>query len=249
MLRNLKALGLAITAMFALSAMTAVAAQANEEGHIVSAFETDEHEISNIFATDENEDNDLVFTSPGGVVDCAVNDFHGTLGNEGTEKRLTLEATFGGAKVGSGCTAAGFPATVFNNGCHLTFYTAETTAETTSEVGEWRVTTDLHCPDGQPGIVVKAYSGGAHGFQVCQIVVPPQTELEGVTIHNKANTPSEPHDLTATVDVEGIHETQSGLCGSGEGEATMEGEVTITAESEEFKDPIDLYVEHTEPEE
>lgn len=248
MSRNLKALGLALAAMLAMGAITAVGAQANpnEEGHVVSAFETAEHESSLVTGTDEFEENTLQFTAPAGLVHCEVNEFHGEIAG-GTTKEPTVETAFGGPLASQECTAGGFPATVFNNDCHLTFHHAETIKDQEDpEYTTWSVTTDLHCPENVEGIEVKAYSGGAHGFQVCRILVPPQTGLEGVTIHNEANTPAESHDLTATVAVGGIKESQSGLCGSSSGEAEMHGEVTMTAESILREEPIDLYVEHTE---
>lgn len=242
-MRNLKALGLALVAMFAMSAMAASAAYAEDEGRVVTAVDTEEHVTGLISATDVGEANGLELTAFGGGVKCEENNFSGELAG-GTGTALTVAAEFGGNP--QDCEAAGLPSTVHNNGCELTFNTFTTTPD-----GTWEATTDLKCPVGVVGIQVTTFFSSNHAAsnRACTTTVPPQTGIERVVVHNNANTPAEAHDLTLTAEATNIKAHRSGFCTFGATQSTeegqMHGEVTVTAENLN-EEPIDLYVEHHE---
>ncbi|HEX2097141.1 MAG TPA: hypothetical protein VHF50_07225 [Solirubrobacterales bacterium] len=245
MLRNLKALGLALVAMLALGAFMAAAASAKEEGEIVSQLNTTTLTPSLVTATDAGQATGLEFTAFGNSTSCALNEFHGSLPT-GTATSLTVATAFGGpSQAGQNCEAGGFPATVTNNGCHLTFTTFQTVA---GQPTTWTSNVDLVCPAGVPGIQVHAYSSSTHGSSVCTITVPPQNGITKVTAHNNVKTPTAAHDLTITAEATNITATRSGFCvfdgqGSHTSSAQMHGEVGASARTAQGA-PLDLYIRH-----
>lgn len=137
MIRNLKVLGLALTAVFALSAVLASAA---------SAEFTSESPQTELTATALEEQ---VFTGAGAEVTCTEVSVHGTIGE--VQKEVTVEPTYGGH-----CTVNGFPAKVDTNECHYLFTTIEEVGvhilcpegkqiEVTAEIlGSFRKCLDIH---------------------------------------------------------------------------------------------------------
>lgn len=234
MTRHLKALGLALVAAFAFSAVAAAGASAKEEGHIVGENTAGLH-VTTFVEGEDKAGARLKFTAGEQVVTCTENTFSGEISG-GTTKELTLTADFGGTA--ESCLAGGLPATVDENNCHLTFYTAQTGLGS----HEWTVLSKVTCPAGVAGIQVTVFSSSSHAFRVCTLTVPPQSGLKGVTVHN--NTEGAHDDLTATVGVTGITETQTGLCGHKANSASFEGQVTMTGE-DVGGNPVHLRVEHT----
>ena len=206
MTRNLKALGLALVAVFAMGAVVASAASAQGaltvEGPATLHAESSEHK----------------FTSPSGTIECTENTFSAT-GVENKDEAVTIVPTYGG-----NCTIAGQPGTVDVNGCHLVLDDA-----TTTESGDYAATVDIDCStqEGSPGIVITTFAGGGHGFQVCKITVPAQTGIGPVTISNGGGSPD---DLVLSGTIKGVNYTKSGLCGIGSGVAEYDlGTTTLTA--------------------
>lgn len=233
MKRSLKALGLALGAMLAIGAITAVGAQAELQGMFMGgSIEAGEHESTIVTGT-QSAENPVVFTAGGNEVGCTEAFMRAEI-PEGTASQFPLAFEYGGV-----CTAGGFPATVFDNGCHLVLQTSETAPEEGSFTGE----ADLACPEGVSGVQLKLYSGAQHGFQVCQIEVAPQNGLEGAVVHNL--TEAEPRAaLEVTLNAE-LMASQSGLCGASEYTATLEGTATVQGFNE-AEEQIDIWIDHKE---
>jgi hypothetical protein len=102
MMRNLKALGLALVAVFAMSAVAASAAQAEHKF-------TSESTTTYLLGEQKTKN---VFTTSGGTVECTGAKFEGGPFS-GTElKSVTIHPTY------TGCTAFGLNATVETTGCN-----------------------------------------------------------------------------------------------------------------------------------
>ena len=203
MTRNLKALGLAVVAVFAMSAVVASAASAQEgvltvEGTQAIHAESSEHK----------------FTSPAGTIECTKSTFAATV--ESGAASATITPSYTGT-----CTAAGAPATVDTNGCHFVIDDVTTTGN-----GDYSATVDIDCStqEGSPGIVVTAFAGSSHGFKVCEITVPPQTGISPVTVSNGAG---ETVVLSGTAT--GIAYSKKGLCGTETGEAEYDLGTTVVS--------------------
>jgi hypothetical protein len=155
MIRKFKALGLALVAVFAMSAIVASAAQAaagtlTSEGKtvIVTAEQVGEHE----FVLTDHE------TEPGKFanIKCKKAVFTGTAGVTDGATSVTAHPVY------SECTAFGQPATITTTGCDYLLKTGTPTA------GGWHVTTDVVCAAGS---VIKIVTG------TCEVTVAGQTGL------------------------------------------------------------------------
>lgn len=146
MIRNLKALGLALTAMLAISAMTAAAAQATEEF-------LHSHKEKTVLTGEAHEGPARFELSPGSglTVECESTKLEGTVvgvKHESAGKGTTYTTGSGsgaGAATFSGCSFAGHPATINTNECHLTIF-GETTE---TKAGKPMGTVELTCPAGK----------------------------------------------------------------------------------------------------
>jgi hypothetical protein len=127
MRRNLKALGTALVAVFAMSAMTASAASAEPLFHseIEDTFLTGSQGpiVANIFTTDL------------GQLKCEFVKFKGTWGQT-TNTTLTLKPVY------ENCTMAEENAVVTENGCAFLFHLGNNTETLAASM-------DIECPDGQ----------------------------------------------------------------------------------------------------
>src|SRR5262245_58717455 len=132
MTRNLKALGLAFVAVFAMSAIAASAAHATEYFH-----QHEEHTIITAANVGTGHTGANEFTiAPGLTIKCTTAKFEGTevelekhvepltTGTTWTKESLTVTPTY------SECTAFGFPAIVTHEECHYKLFAA--TTETTA---------------------------------------------------------------------------------------------------------------------
>jgi len=147
--------GLALIALVAVSAVGATAASADEfTATVYSATVTGKTHPE---FTDE-------FVTTAGVVKCTTATYTGTIG--GSSTTLTVTPAY------SGCTFAGFPATVEVNGCDYLFHVSGGTS--TEGV------VDIICPSGKE-ITVVAKSGA---IVKCTLHVPPQSGLGTVRYTN-----------------------------------------------------------------
>jgi hypothetical protein len=200
-----KAFGLALVAVFAMSAVAASGAQA------VVNFHSD----TNPTITTGQSVEEAKFVTSGGTVKCTEESYKGTMtgtqnGSTWTTTTATVEPTYGG------CTAFGFVgATIDVNGCTYVFHLTEATAPPTATV-------DLVCP-AEKEITVTAGS--------CITHVEPQTGLVHATFANGGTT-TETKDITVTSTFSGIKYTETSGClgghnGTTQSNGTLNGKETI----------------------
>ncbi len=224
MTRNLKALGLAFFAMFALGAVAASAALATpvltSDGPVT---------LDGVETGTPGVDNSLTFE--GHVVKCPGSTYTGHEYNvtphefiEPPVSTVTINPQYNQSE----CAADEFSATVVTEGCDYVFHTGEKISE-----GTYSVTADVVCETGK-AIYVEAFAGESHGFRVCTDKVPAQTGIEG-TAH-LTNTPESggvPDDIDLAGTFEGITVHQSGLCGTASGATgVLHVDLTITGTNE-----------------
>lgn len=223
MIRNFKALGLALVAVFAFCAMAASVASA--QGKITS----DGPVTLDIPETGALGSGENALTSFGNKVECPGTDYTGhevitpaETTVPGTTHQLlptnTTTATITPHYDQTDCTeSAGRRVTVVTTGCDFVFHVGGTVA------GGYAVTADVVCPHGANGIHVEVFTSGAShtsGNRICLLTVTPQNGLAGVTASNIANG-----DLTVSGIFKKIHVHRSGLC-------TLDGKGTTTATGE-----------------
>lgn len=154
MIRNLKALGLALVAAFAMSGVAASAASAD-------SFTTEKAPV-NVTGTTDPGTTESVVTTAGSVTCHGV--YIGTVSNVST---TTIEV----APTYNNCTALGFPGSVVHvNNCKYVFHINSAAGVTTGTV-------DIVCPAGEE-LTVTALSAGT---LKCTIHIGTQTDLSSVT--------------------------------------------------------------------
>jgi len=208
MIRNLKALGLALVAVFAMSAVAASAASASTQGEFTTP------EPVNLIGTEEGEQEENRLTAFGGFVQCPGSIYtghkynvtpHEPVPNEVTTITLTphynQESCVGNANI---------PATVETNGCDYVLHLHETTGV---NPGEYNATVDISCE-----ITVKLwFTANQHTTEPenpkCVLHVPAQTELEGAVATDNGDGTLQ---LSGTVEGITVNQTRNSiLCPSG----------------------------------
>ena len=206
-MRNLKILGLALVAMFAMSAVGASMASADElTSELNQAVQMHGEKHPNF--TD-------VFETTAGNTQCSSVTYHiGTV----TVPPTTIRAT----PTYSGCTSSGIPAVIDTNGCHFLFHVTGGS----STVGDVTV----ECPSGKDITVTVSLAGTIK----CTVHVPPQT-LTGdpVTYTNIGSGTT--REITVDVNAHGIQYTHTagtgiGACTTGSGvTGAFKGKGILTA--------------------
>jgi hypothetical protein len=177
---RLKALGLALVAALAMSAVTASAAQAERaeftaEGGVPAVVKGEQEGTVNYFER-----------TPGEKIDCNTVDYQATL----EEPNTTITVTPHYAE----CEKGGTGLSTALNGCHYVLHTVGTT----TEVGEEEIThaaTDIVCPE-EEAIEIKG------PFGICVDHILPQTGLGGLTITNKLADETTPKPyMTIHIDI------------------------------------------------
>jgi hypothetical protein len=233
MIRNLKVLGLALAAVFAMSAVVASAASAQLQGFATS---TGPFTIT-ATETGAKGSGSNALTAFGAKVECFGSTYDG-------HNVLTVKETEEGkvhGLISSGSTTATITptynqkecrafnpeeneATVETNGCDFVFHVGETTEE---KAGTYGVTADVICPAGK-AIHVSVWALGAKhetSNRLCTIKVPEQKGLKGAHLTNTAGTPD---DIDITGTFLGITVEREGLCVlDGKGKETKEGKFDI----------------------
>jgi hypothetical protein len=224
MIRNLKALGLALVAVLAMSSLVASAASANPFW-----FKSDGAVGSTTTLTGSQIGQD-VFEVDGGKITCSTATYSGSqVGNTATT--ITINPTY------AGCIAFGtFPATVTMNSCRYVFHTDTKTAGT-----QYDVITTIEC-NGTDEITVTAKT--AAGQVKCVIHVPAQNLGTGLMVTN-ATKGNGVKDVTADVAFTNIKYSQTegeglGKCpnalnttnGKYTGSATLEGRNSLGGETD-----------------
>ncbi|HMI80819.1 MAG TPA: hypothetical protein VK480_03440 [Solirubrobacterales bacterium] len=184
MSRILKAIGLAIGAMAAMSAFLASAAHAETGALTAEQFPA--------FVTGEKVNVGPTFDiGAGKTVTCATSDFDATL--EGPADPATFIPTY------NGCTSepGAVPVTVTTNGCDYRFgFTAPGTTGDLMTTGRLRAA--VVCPEGQ-SIQIHLYANAAEhagNNPFCTYDILPQAPVAAGVYHN---VPGFPADVTATV--------------------------------------------------
>lgn len=177
MIRNLKALGLAVVAVLSMSAFVASAAQAEATTDKFKA-ETGNYPVS--FHGSSAAGNE-VFTTEAGKVECASS-YTGSAGE--AAQTVTSHPVY------TGCKAFGFlEATVNTTGCDYTF-----NLTTKIETDKYVAHVDVHCESGKSIVITAA---------TCEVNVGSHTGYTDVGI--EVMTPASGHkDLTIDATVSGI---------------------------------------------
>jgi hypothetical protein len=216
MTRKLKALGLALVAVFATSALVASAAQAEEfTGYDQS---TGTHTETVIHGVQEGS-HSFTAGSGFGSITCTTATFAGN-SPTGTSTELTITPTYSGCSDSFGRTVD-----VTMEGCDYKF-----TTPTFVSSGTYSGLVDLACPTGH-SVTVHVTSGGT---SVCTVTIHAQTGLGSNHYTNKAGNPD---DVTVTTDITNLHTTTEGgffNCGVSNGEHTdgsYVGNTTVTGET------------------
>jgi hypothetical protein len=212
MIRNLKTLGLALVAVFAMSSMVASAASA-ANGLLTSdgAVTLDATEIA-------GEIN--VFTAFGGQVKCPGSTItghevgHATNGIPSGSSNATLTPDYNQAACAAVIGGTSHEATVTMNGCDYALHLGETNGVADT----YKSTVDVVCP-ANASIIVDAYFAASNeNLKVCEITVGPQTARAGGTVKD-----------TTTGDLE-VHGTYTNISASQTGAGCIGGASTTTAE-------------------
>lgn len=219
MIRNLKALGLALCAMLALGAMTASAASATD-------FFTGTKAKGWVTGTSHN--NKFHIVSEAATFECTTSKFTGTVENGSTE--ATALATYEGLINDTphdpvDCNSTAGQVVVVMNHCHYRL-TGNTTNEHPVGGGKNDAVIWIQCPVGSE-IEIQSTAG-------CTIKVPSQTPTQGGVTYTNVNPHAGGNAVKVTATVTGIKWTAHGfVCAFGglatEGhDATYQGDVTVT---------------------
>jgi hypothetical protein len=221
MIRNYKALGVAVVAMLAFSAFAAQIASA------IPLTTTESAITGNVFTTGTQEGN-IVFSAPshGGNVTCTELDYKGKGAavsgaiNEQTVEQSYPTNTVGGA---ANCTAFGFAgAHITATGCNFTFTTP--TKIVAGEVTWSAEQAHLVCETGKNITITPT----AFGVSVCTQTIAQQTPTGGHTVGTNTTINGKMAVKLKTT-VTGIHYVGTGgACGTA-GVTTTDGTLTGTA--------------------
>ena len=170
MTRNLKALGLALVAVFAMSAMAASSASATDVFTSVNSPET---------ITGTSENNIFEITVGGGVaINCTTASFHGNINNKDSQVTVTAayNGTIGVKPHTTHCGSDLGTLDINMNGCAY-WLTGETTGEDPKGGGKKDATVWVECNPSTNEIIIKATELGV------TLKVPAQTPTEGGVVY------------------------------------------------------------------
>jgi hypothetical protein len=187
MTRSLKALGLALVAIFAMSAVVASAASASKD--VV---------FTNSGTTYLKQDDDIhqVISTPAGSITCEVTEFNGTI--KGSENEaITIEPEY------SQCdhSLVG-PAPMINEGCHYVL-TGNTGASGHAPI-------HILC---QPNKHITIELSGVFGLVNCDLTIGSQTPAEGVRYTNQGS--GNMRDVTVDITASEVRYTKDAKGGGG----------------------------------
>lgn len=223
MTRNLKVLGLALVAAFALSAVVASAASA--QGKITSDGPV------TLKGEDEGGAGANFFKFPGlpGQVECPGSTYTGHRFNITPHEVIPVNsttATITPKYNNATCTANGLKATVTMEGCDFVFHLGATTASPPAD--EYGVTADLVCPVGKNVIVHLYASATSEAVTLCTLTIKAQNGITGLDIINEVDGTGKTNDtITITGTSKNIKASRAGACGASE-TAVAEYKATVT---------------------
>jgi hypothetical protein len=202
MTRNLKALGLAVIAVFALGGVTASAASALE-GQLTS----DGPVTLDMYETGVGQNATTMF---GEKIECQGTIYTGHTYNVtphqpivGPASTITVTPHYNQAN----CTSLPGPrkATITMNGCDFVFHIGNTIG-----VDQYALFADIVCPAGQK-IEKHVYFGLNEDLPWCTYTIGPQAGLPGATITNTTGA----NDVDISGAFKNIHVEKHGMCGAG----------------------------------
>ena len=227
MIRNFKALGLAFAAVFALSAVAASAASAEQAAFKAPALGAGETAGIDGGQTKERGDS---FTVNGLKLTCAIATLTGkalTAGPSSTE--VTLNPKYENCHVKVSFLT--FPATVTMNSCDYTFNATKNTAGT-----EFSADLEIGCDEPEDQIEIHIYGSKAKheaDEPMCTYDIEPQTVLNKIQLTNGAS------DVTAKISELPVvlnNTIKSATCGEAEHPTSLyNGEDTLQATNEKGK--------------
>lgn len=182
MIRNLKALGLALSAVFVLGAFSASSAMGATE--TVASFVAAEYPVT-YTGTQDGPNHTLTFPGGLGVLTCTSSHFDSVGSYKGATTFVTVTPTYSGCNTVFGMDVEN-PTTVTHNGCIYSFTVHEEVPGTMGD--EWKGDVDLECPVGIKGIEVHVWDTQAKHEKgeatKCTYVVEPQT-IKGIVYRNE----------------------------------------------------------------
>jgi hypothetical protein len=224
MIQKLKALGLALIAVFAIGAVAASAASAAAEftAETVPATITGEQTAGTITSKEVTKHE---FTTNLGVVKCSPATFDGEQ-TVAASTELKLLPTYGNTTAGTGCTTAGIAGLIVH--FHECYYTL--TAKETLTASSINMETHLVCPhNATTGEHVEITTSSG-----CTTTIPPQTFNKSMVTAENAGGAGSAMDIKALIDVTGItYEEEGTNCiepgvlqhgGTYKGVATLKGD-------------------------
>ncbi len=218
MIRNLKALGLALVAVFA---MTAVLASASQAAVKVTTGANPAILTGSVIAHTGITGLVHTFTLAGGQkLSCEETKFSATVASGATS--VTVTPTYNKCKAIVGSLEV--KATVTMNGCDYVFHGGVNVSTTTWKEGQ----IDLVCEAGKV-VEVHVYKElNNENEELCTLTIPPFANKIANEYHNVAGTPD---DVTITTTATGIPVNRDGslLCGAASTTATYTGSTTLTA--------------------
>lgn len=199
MIRNLKALGLALVAMFAMSAMASSTASAQTTDLLTSG-------INKTFLTGTSHDNAFKITSPATEFKCTTAKFSGEI-DKATVSEATVKASYNGTTNivphTTHCSSSVGQVTVDMNSCDY-LLTGKTDGKH-NNVSNTHAQVHIVCGTAGDHIVIT--SG------LCTVRVPAHTPTEGGVTFTTEGTPS---TVKMNITVTGVTYTaHGGFCGLG----------------------------------
>lgn len=199
---NLKALSVALAAVFALAAVAAPAASAVEQGTLTS-----DGPVTLIGTGTGTEA--IIISAFGSPINCPGSSFIVHKYNETPHKFIPTGATtLTFTPSYKACTSSGtFPTTVTMNGCDFVLHIGKTDPAGNTE-RTYAVTTDIVCPEGKEMTWSMFFSSTEHteNKPFCVLHIKPQTGLEGAHIRDTGNG-----TLDFTGKVKGIHVVRTSI--------------------------------------
>jgi hypothetical protein len=198
MIRNLKALGLALVAVFAITAVTASAASA--QGKLTSdgpmtllGTQTGEPVANALTIFGKTECPSATYTGH-----KVASTPHATIPSTGATQ-VTITPHYGH------CVSGGFPSTISMNGCDYVFDIGATTG---GIVGTYGVGTTIVCPVGK-NIEIKTYTTTAHESIICtgKILHKAAQQYPGLHVSNGTNG-----HINIAGTITGIEAHRAGFC-------------------------------------
>lgn len=230
MTRNLKAFGLTLVAVFAMSAVAASAAQA-EETEQQGLFTAAEYPAT--LTGTEPVQNEFHIPKLGSLT-CPGSTFSGTLAAASSTAKITPSyPTECHTKVG----VLKFPTHVTLNGCYYTFHVGITKPGGTKD--QYTGSVDLKCPE-EKDVIIHVYENKTKtekNESTCTYTIKPKDNLTSVTYETTTAASPEDIDVTGTVKVPYSESTGHTVCGPTEGEAEYTVNVTLKADNK-FGEPI-----------